>query len=135
MYGYLLNPLVAKAADAVFLFLCMNLYSQEDAHDDGWTPGYYAAVRCLNDLQLSGTLTFEMLQGCILLAIYEHGHAIYPSAQLSVSISLKYALSLGMGWGGSSTETRKMRIWFDQEEDLRTWWAIYLLERFVLTST
>lgn len=130
VYRHLLNPLVPKVADTVFLFLCMNLYSQYDAQD-AWTPAYYAAVRCLNDLQLAGTLTFEMLQGCILLAVYEYGHAIYPAAQVSASISLKYALSLGMGWNTPRTEARKMRIWFDEEEDLRTWWAIYLLERCV----
>ncbi len=99
IYRRLLNPLLPARVDASFLLLCMSLIpSSKGIERPDRLPMYLAALNCLVEIQRSGLVTPEILQGCILLTVYEQGHAIYPAAEISISISLRYALSLGMGW-------------------------------------
>ncbi|OAA66938.1 Transcription factor [Niveomyces insectorum RCEF 264] len=129
VYDHLLNPLLPLRVDAVFLCLCMQLVSQPPETESPWTPQYRAATRFFTDVQAAGVLSMESLQGCILLATYEMGHAMYPAAEVSIGTCLKCALVLGMGWTASSKDALVAMSWADTEERRRTWWAIFILER------
>lgn len=82
-------------------------------------------------MQISGILSMETLQGCILLMVYEIGHAMYPAVQVSLGVCLKYSLSLGLGWTGSVNSPVSDISWVEAEERRRTRWAVFMLERFV----
>ncbi|PTB48368.1 hypothetical protein M431DRAFT_326191 [Trichoderma harzianum CBS 226.95] len=130
VYERLLNPLLPARVDSAFLLLCMSLLTSSctGIQDPDVLPEYCAAIKYCTEIQRSGLITPEVLQGCILLSVYEWGHAIYPAADLSISMCLRYALSLEMGWevarGGGAKS-----MWADGEEERRTWWAVYILER------
>lgn len=132
VYERLINPLLPARVDSAFLLLCMSLLASSctGIQDPDVLPEYCAAIRYCMEIQRSGLMTPEILQGCILLSVYEWSHAIYPAADLSMSMCLRYALSLGMGWKVARGEASKS-MWADGEEERRTWWAIYILERFV----
>lgn len=131
IYDHLLNPLLPLRVDAVFLCLCMKLFIQPPENENPWTPEYCAATRFFSEIQVAGVLSMETLQGCVLLAVYEIGHAMYPAAQVSLGTSLKCAFALGIGWTASTKETFAAASWMEAEERRRTWWAIFMLERFV----
>ncbi|KAL7904128.1 fungal-specific transcription factor domain-containing protein [Trichoderma velutinum] len=126
----LLNPLLPIRIDTAFLLLCMRLLAS--SYDKDKSPDssleYRAAIQCFMEIQRSGIATPEVLQSCILLSVYEWGHAIYPAAEISISASLRYALSLGMSWDTAKEDVPAL-LWIDKEEERRTLWAIYVLER------
>lgn len=134
IYDHLLNPLLPLRIDAIFLCLCMKLFIQPPENESPWTPEYCAATRFFMEIQAAGVLSMETLQGCVLLAVYEIGHAMYPAAQVSLGTSLKCAFALGIGWTASTKETFSAASWMEAEERRRTWWAIFMLERFVKSS-
>ncbi|KAH8897591.1 hypothetical protein GQ53DRAFT_448985 [Thozetella sp. PMI_491] len=124
IFDQLLNPLLPLRADAVFLLLCMKTaLTQPLSEPHSWPSEYHAAVRYRTDLELAGLASLEILQGCILLAAYEQGNAIYPAAHTSIGICLQHASALRMGW------TYSIASHIDAEERNRSWWAIFLLER------
>lgn len=124
IFDQLLNPLLPLRADAVFLLLCMKTtITQPLLEPHSWSSEYHAAVRYRADLEHAGLASLEILQGCILLATYEQGNAIYPSAHTSIGICLQHASALGMHWSYSIASH------IDAEERNRSWWAIFLLER------
>ncbi|RDW81835.1 hypothetical protein BP6252_02947 [Coleophoma cylindrospora] len=110
--------------------MCMDLIS--------WLPGsrtqnprtttYLAAKRYYLDLEIAGILSIQCLQAGILVAIFELGHAIYPSAFLSVAACARYGSALGLDWRTNLPREDPLS-WFDAEEQSRVWWAIALLDR------
>ncbi|KAF9239047.1 transcriptional regulator family: Fungal Specific TF [Penicillium roqueforti] len=128
VYDQLLNPLSPLRTDAVFLCLCMDLFSPLQ-NDNPWTPLYSTIRRLFTEMQVAGILSMETLQGCILLAVYEIGHAMYPAVQVSIGLCLKYSLALGIGWTSSVDGPISDTPWVEAEERRRTWWAIFMLER------
>jgi hypothetical protein len=125
----LLNPLVPFVADAAFLLLCMKLITQPPGEDDRWSECYATASNYRIELQLQGVLSLNLLQGCVLLSVYEHGNAMYPDAHISIGICLKHASALGLGWMYSRPSSEHANVRMEGEEKNRTWWSIFLLER------
>ena len=128
----LLNPLIPPRKDTAFLLIAMKLISQAPENKNAWASEYHTAVRFRTDPQLMGTVSLEILQANILLAAYENGHAIYPGAYISIGICLQYAKTLGMSWSCSAEGSSDQQLYNDMEERKRTWWAIFLLERYAL---
>jgi hypothetical protein len=130
VFDQLLNPLLSPIrADAYFLLLCMLVITQPPPVACAWSDEYYAAIQFRAELELTGALSLNILQGCILLAAYEQGNAIYPAAHLSIGNCLKRATALGLGWTYSWPDSVIAAEQFRAEERRRVWWAIYLLER------
>ncbi|KAL7892178.1 hypothetical protein HDV64DRAFT_188621 [Trichoderma sp. TUCIM 5745] len=127
----LLNPLVPFVADAAFLLLCMKLVTQPPGEDDQWSECYAAASSFRIALQLQGVLSLNLLQGCVLLSVYEYGNATYPDAHISIGICLKHASALGLGWVYSRPNSEHASVRMEVEEKNRTWWSIFLLERLI----
>lgn len=126
---HVLNPLVPFVADAAFLLLCMKLITQPLGEDGRWSDCYAAATTYRTQLQLQGMLSLNLLQGCVLLSVYEHGNAMYPDAHISIGICLKHASALGLGWMYSRPNSEHASVRMEGEEKNRTWWSIFLLER------
>jgi Fungal specific transcription factor domain len=133
-YKNVLNPLSQLRADVALLVLCMKLItespSQHEATDDPQTRAYLTAKRFLLDLELTGILTLQVSQACILLTLYELGHAIYPSAYISIGTCARYVMALSIN-GKKGPYTTDASVWMKQEEQRRTWWAVVIFDRFV----
>ncbi|KAJ6103019.1 transcriptional regulator family: Fungal Specific TF [Penicillium sp. IBT 16267x] len=116
-------------ADVSFLCLCMELCARSPGDGNAWTPEYHTARQLFSDLQTAGLLSLETLQGAILLTVYELGHAMYPAAHISIGVCVSYARALDIDWPNSNNITSGLQTWAEAEEQRRTWWAIFVLER------
>lgn len=127
-----LNPSCQLGPDYALLILCMDLISwlpDPEAHDPR-TSTYLTAKKYYLDLEISGVISIQTLQSGILIAIFELGHAIYPSAFLSVASCARHGSALGIGWRTASSGEGSPS-WIDMEERNRSWWAIVLLDRII----
>jgi hypothetical protein len=76
-------------------------------------------------MEIAGYLNIYTVQSAILISLYEIGHAIFPSAFISVATCARNAIAVGIN------ETLPIRgnSWAEQEERNRAWWAILILDR------
>lgn len=123
-YQHLLNPLAGgRTTDSRLVLLSMKLVCLESPPSDS---GLYATLKdALVDLVGRGHLTLYVLQASILLAVFEIGHAIYPSAYFSVGFCARLAAALGV----DRTIYESHGPWADIEEARRCWWAILIMDR------
>ena len=131
-FDHLLNPLFELRADVALLCICMKLvtWSAPDLDTDPETLLYSTAKQYLIDLETAGVFTLQTLQSCIFIAIYELGHAIYPSAYMSIGTCTRYAFALGVSWRpAAGANMNNILCWVEQEERRRVWWAIIILDR------
>ncbi|TFB07092.1 hypothetical protein CCMA1212_001245 [Trichoderma ghanense] len=127
------------AADFGFLLLAMKLMTWRPPSLDGDAPAagpnartatYRAAKQFCFELEAAGMVSLRVLQGMLLVALYEVGHAIYPAAFMSVAACVRYAHALGIQPGG--VQRLKLPLtWVEEEERKRIWWSAFLLDRFV----
>lgn len=91
------------------------------------TAAYLAAKSFCLDLEIQGIFSIQELQALILVALYETGHAIFPSAAVSVEACARYRQALGINWDTKHPE-KKPFAWVDREEQNRVWWAVFMLD-------
>lgn len=82
-------------------------------------------------LEAEGSFSILVLQAGVLVALYELGHGIYPAAYVSVGTCARYAYALGIT-ASRTVPARKVLTLVEVEERRRVWWAIIILDRFVL---
>lgn len=125
------------AGDLGFLLLAMKLMTWRPPSSEGDAPvvdptartaTYRAAKQFGFELETAGVISLRVLQGMILVSLYEIGHAIYPAAFMSVAASVRYAQGLGIQPGGM--QRLKLPLsWVEEEERKRVWWSAFLLDR------
>lgn len=129
-YGLLLNPLVQRRADVAFLCLCMKLViakpSELNIVD---LDEYVAAKQYLLELEAAGVFTLQILQGRMLMALFEFGHGVYPAAYMSVSACITHAIALRLDKEQNAVPANSTS-WVEAEERRRVWWAVVILERY-----
>lgn len=133
-YLNLLNPLAQPRADVSLLLLCMKLITWSPSESNGklegpQTAAYFMAKRFVLEIETAGILTVPVLQACILLTIYEIGHAIYPSAYISIGACVRHSSALGIH-GREVEHVTDTSLWIEQEERKRVWWAVIIIDRF-----
>jgi hypothetical protein len=130
-YDHYLHPLSQPRTDLALLFLCMKLIiSMPPEHTKNpQTPTYFAAKQFYLDVETAGIFSIQALQAGLLISLYELGHAIYPSAFLSIGACARYSYALGIN-GNATSQIIKPSTWVEQEETRRVWWAIVILDRF-----
>jgi hypothetical protein len=116
-------------ADYALLILCMDLLIWVPGEQDPRTRAYSAAKHIYLDLEMQGIVSIQALQAGVLLATYEYGHAIYPSASTSVEACVRYGQLLGINWEAKTA--KKPFGWVEAEEQTRLWWSIVMLDRYV----
>lgn len=122
----ILNPLGGRRCENLLLIAAIKLITTE-ADDHASSTTYCSLKRAFLEVELSGSLTFRTLQALVLVAIYELGQAIYPSAYLTVGYCARYGIALGIDRTIDSLYSSKLD---DSEEERRTWWTIILLDRY-----
>lgn len=130
-YDHHIQPAFHLHADITLLFLTMRLITTTLPNElaDARTPEYYAAKHFFLEIEASGTMSIHVLQAGLLLALYELGHAIYPSAYISIGVCTRYAHALGINQG-ARIQASKVLSMVELEENKRVWWGIVILDRF-----
>ncbi|UKZ94587.1 uncharacterized protein TrAFT101_009450 [Trichoderma asperellum] len=123
----ILNPLSGRRCENVLLIAAIKLITTEPDANASSTM-YCSLKRSFLEVELSGSLTFRTLQALVLVAIYELGQAIYPSAYLTVGYCARYGIALGIDRTIDSLYSSKLD---GSEEERRTWWTIILLDRYL----
>ena len=130
----LLNPLSQPRADVTILVFCMKLVmwlpSESTCGKEPRNSAYLFAKRTLLEAEVAGMLTLQLLQSWLLVTIYELGHAIYPSAYISIATCARYGSLLDLKRDRSMI-FRDSTTWIELEERRRTWWTVVVLDRSV----
>ncbi len=131
-YDHHLHPIFLYTADITLLSLCMKLISTSlpEAAKDPRTPIYHATKKFYTGVENSGNFSIQVLQAGILIALYELGHGIYPSAYLSIGSCARYAYALGINPTAKSHAIKVLTL-IELEEKRRVWWAIVILDRYL----
>lgn len=114
-------------SDYALLILAMDLICWVPENDDPKTPAYLAAKSFYLDLEIQGLVSLQILQAGLLIALFEFGHAIFPSAAVSMEACVRYGCTLGINWGAKSPP-KKPFSWIDSDEQNRVWWAVVILD-------
>ncbi|OQD95299.1 hypothetical protein PENSOL_c021G12066 [Penicillium solitum] len=120
-------------SDLSILTLCMALVCKEPVGEELplSTRSMYASLKSFVALlEAMGTNSLEMLQGRLLLTIFEIGHAMYPAAYVSTAANVRTAISLGIN--APCDDPRKV-FWDPQkaEEAQQIWRGIAITDRYV----
>jgi uncharacterized membrane protein len=111
--------------EVAVVMLAMKLVLSWPDHNGAHSTLYAMMKRLLLTLELAGTLSMQFLQSSVLVAMYEMGHGILPSAFTSIACCARYAKALGI----ASIVPVQDCQWMELEERNRTWWAILILDR------
>ncbi|KAM0250774.1 hypothetical protein ACHAP5_001991 [Fusarium lateritium] len=123
-------PLETWSPDLKLLLLCMKLINWLPDASSPQTPLYRATKRFFLELELGGVVSMAVLQAAILITFYELGHGIFPSAYMSVGICVRYGAVLGIEPRSTTSANVLSERWVEEEERIRIWWALLLLDRF-----
>jgi hypothetical protein len=106
---------------------------QDEPSTDIW---YQNAKRCLGLAESSGSVSGRLVQGALLLALYEIANGIYPAAYLSVGYCARLGHALGIHDRKNASQMFPVPgSWTETEELRRIWWGVLVLERYAyLTS-
>lgn len=133
----MLNPLWEAGPDLALLFLTMKLIiSRPQEGLDNWSnPVYSAAKRFLALMEASGMVSLMVLQAYVLVALYEIGQSIYPSAWMSVGACVRYGQILGIHDEDAPQLLVQASTWTEIEERRRSWWAVIIIDRIVTVGS
>jgi len=133
-YELHLRSSIQSRPDVVLLLICLRLITTlpPTSPRNPRTPLYHAAKHFYLDVEGSSIFSILVLQAGVLLSLYELGHAIYPAAFLSIAACARYAHGFGINVNGM-LNTRRVLTLVEVEERRRVWWAIVILDRFVLS--
>ena len=134
LHNSLATLAVHQNADDTLLVLCMKLCTQSGQDMSGGKPletdVYSTAKQCCFYAESGGFVSLQLVQSLVLLAVYELGHAIYPAAYLTIGRASRLAGVIGLH---SRKHTRQLFVdpdtWTLREEQRRTWWAVFVLDR------
>ncbi|KAF5238902.1 hypothetical protein FANTH_10145 [Fusarium anthophilum] len=112
------------------LITCMQLSMINGASKDSIV--YTAAKSLCAATEANGTVSLRLLQSLVLLCIFEMSHAIYPAAYLTVGRAARLGLLMGLHKPSAGVRLFKTPDSFNiQEEQRRTWWAVFIIDRLV----
>ncbi|KAL7942607.1 N-terminal binuclear Zn cluster-containing protein [Trichoderma barbatum] len=127
----LVSWLTHKRAELFFLILAMKLSCEQVSGPR--TPLYQVTKYLQFRIENSGALSLQVIQGSVLIAIYEMGNGIYPSAFLSIAGCARYATALGIDKSILCRDLTNISR-NELEERRRVWWSILTLDRFLNLS-
>jgi hypothetical protein len=133
-YEHIHAPWGQMRSDYALLVLAMDLTCWIPENNNPRTPAYIATKSFYLDLEIQGLVSLQVLQAGILISLFELGHAIFPSAVVSVEACVRYGCALGINWDAKFPAKRPFS-WFDLDEQNRVWWAVMILDRYETSVT
>ena len=126
----------SEASGLALLLLCMKLAidnPQVNSHAGTESTLYRTARTYMNTLEESSPTSLHVFQSLVLIALYEIGHGIFPTAYLTVGRAARLGLLRGIHDRKNATQLfTTPQTWTYWEEERRTWWAVSILERLAL---
>jgi hypothetical protein len=113
------------------LLLCMKLSTcPPDTEAD--KPSLYTTIKSLCYMTESGGLvSLRLIQSLILIVLYEMSHAIYPAAYITLGRAARLASLMGLETRNYGKMLfRNADTWTLREEHRRTWWALFIVDRY-----
>lgn len=121
------------AAEVALLLTCMKLATEVPGLHHAAAAGsrtYETARRFTNELEVTIPTSLRLFQATILIAVYEIGHGLLPTAYLTVAKAARLGLLRGVHDRGHTTQLfQTPPTWTHWEEERRAWWATSILER------
>ncbi|KAH8803516.1 hypothetical protein F5884DRAFT_837334 [Xylogone sp. PMI_703] len=129
-YDHLMVPSSERQVDTILLLYSMKLLLASPGQNFEPRNALYLATEHLyEEAETAGIFSLLALQARVLLAYYEMGHAVYPTAYLSVGYCASYGISLGIDRAQDIDYVSGLE--FEEiEEKRRVWWAIVILDRY-----
>lgn len=117
----------------LLLLLCMKLCESNPEDAPSAYPMYTTAKRLCAAAEMAGYISVRLVQSFVLVAIYELSHGLHSAAFLTIGHAGRLSvLALGLPtYDHGQNLFKKPETWTQWEERRRTWWAIFLLDRFV----
>jgi hypothetical protein len=149
IYQQLAKGTVHLSAETTLLVMTMQLLARPVTAGPADAELYLKSKKFFNYLETRNQLSLKLIQAGLLLAVYEIGHAIYPSAYLTVGHCARLAQTIGINDLNDSVQMfppprpsasfespdyespRPTEQSPEAEENRRTWWAIIVLDRCV----
>jgi hypothetical protein len=119
-YEHIRTPSGQIRLDYALLILAMDLICWIPENNDPRATAYLVAKSFYLDLEIQGFVSIQILQAAILIALFEFGHAIYPSPAVSIEACVRYGSVLGINWDAKFPAKRPFS-WVDVEEQNRVW--------------
>jgi hypothetical protein len=83
--------------DFVTLLLSIQMLCQPlDDDSSGFTELYAKVKQCYSYAESHNAISLRLLQACVLIALYEAAHAIYPAAYLTVGHCARLGHAFGI---------------------------------------
>jgi hypothetical protein len=123
-----------SSTDASFalLLLCMKMIISPPAGGEAVTKIYRTACGFSSLLEQIPSISLELLQARVLIAMYEVGHSIFPAAFFSVGHAARMSMLMGLHDRKHAAQLfRTTQTWTVREEERRAWWGVFILERHV----
>ncbi|KAL7931889.1 fungal-specific transcription factor domain-containing protein [Trichoderma chlorosporum] len=135
----LLNELNSDPAEvdgclAIFL-LCVKAFSTQDGECARTSSHYLLARSLCSEAESAGFVSLRLVQALVLLTVYELSHAIYPCAYSTLGRASRLGILLGIYDRKNNRLFKLPETWTLREEQRRTWWAIFLLDRIMNIET
>ncbi|KAF6810916.1 fungal specific transcription factor [Colletotrichum musicola] len=122
-------------AEVALLLVCMKLATEVPGNHHAAAVGsltYEVARRYTNELEVTVPTSLRLFQATILVAVYEIGHGMLPTAYLTVAKAARLGLLRGVHDRGHTTQLfQTPPTWTHWEEERRAWWATSILERYM----
>ncbi|KAF1808080.1 hypothetical protein P152DRAFT_469187 [Eremomyces bilateralis CBS 781.70] len=118
------------------LLLCMGLCLNRIEYRPSISSLYAVATSLCSTAETTGFVSIRLVQSLVLLAVYELSNAIYPAAYLTIGRAARLGILMGMHDRERAQQLfEDFETWTLREEQRRTWWAVFVLDRFVNIET
>jgi hypothetical protein len=131
--GRLKNFQTLPTADFSILLLTMGLITQHPSKDlekERDLEVLYLATKTLfTQVQSFIPSSLYIIQAGVILATYEHAHAMIEASYVTIGTTARMAFAIGLHNRQCSDELKGTDAWFEDEEALSTWWGLVICDR------
>ncbi|KAK3358191.1 hypothetical protein B0T25DRAFT_177867 [Lasiosphaeria hispida] len=122
--------------DPGFILVLCGIRLLSDTAYSGACQEYKLAKALSSSAENEGIISLRLIQGLVLLTVYELGHGLCPSSYMTISRAARMAMLIGLhDRQGAPQLFKPADTWTVREEERRAWWAIFILDRFCNIST
>ena len=125
--------IIESRAEVALLILCMKLATRIpiDGQQNEFARLHMLARGFLEMLEVQNLISVEVLQAALLIAIYELGHSLYPTAYLTVGHAVSLLNMLGLHPVERAPQMlQPCSTVTEIEERKRVRWSVLILERY-----
>jgi hypothetical protein len=120
-------------ADFSILLLAMRLITRHPSIDSQVKQDrevlYLATKTLFTQVQSLVSSSLYIIQAGVILATYEHAHAMVEASYITIGTTARMAFAAGLHNRQCSDEPKSSETWLEEEEALSTWWGVVICDR------